>query len=45
MPTSPLTLRTEWPRPLLRGLAFAVPASLAAWAVILAPVALAYFIS
>jgi hypothetical protein len=41
-PISPLTLRTESPRPLLRGLAFAVPISLAAWAAILAPLALAY---
>jgi hypothetical protein len=43
MPASQITLRTEPVRPLLRGLAFAVPASLAAWAVILAPFALAYF--
>jgi hypothetical protein len=43
IPASPLTLRTEPRRPLLRGLAFAVPVSLAAWAAIVAPLALAFF--
>ena len=43
MPASLLTYRTEPTRPLLRGLAFAVPVSLAAWAALAAPLALAYF--
>ena len=38
----PLTFHPEPRRPVLRGLAFAVPASLVAWGVILAPVAVAY---
>jgi hypothetical protein len=39
----PASLQTTQPsRPLLRGLAFAVPASLFAWGVILTPLLLSY---